>query len=115
MVAGIGFGEVAVGIGEAPLATCGAGIVAGLRLRIHAKLGHQTGVNVIEMEVSSNPKLRQLELLGAEHFARSADGIVRRMVEIVDVGDVAANFRCKEFRIESRKFAATSPTSTIST
>ncbi len=58
------------------------------------------------MKIAADAELRQVDLVCSEDFARAADGVVFRMVEIVDVVCVHSNFRREEFRVESKIFGA---------
>src|SRR5947209_13416283 len=58
------------------------------------------------MEVATCSELRYLEFIGAEYLARSADGVVCRMIEAVDVIHIGPDLRREEGRIEGRSFGA---------
>src|SRR6266853_2778244 len=58
------------------------------------------------MKVAADAELRYLDFIGPEDFARPADSIVFRMVEIVDVVHVGTDFRCEKFCIHRRLFRA---------
>ncbi len=56
------------------------------------------------MEVASHAQLRDLDFIGAEDFARPADGVILRMPEIIGVVDVCPDLRRKELRIHREIF-----------
>jgi hypothetical protein len=49
------------------------------------------------VKIAANAKLLQLNFVGAKYFARPADRVVDRLIEIVVVGDIRPNFRGEEF------------------
>jgi hypothetical protein len=57
-------------------------------------------VRVIEMEVAAQAELLRLDFVGAEEFARSAHRVVDRLVEVVGVGNIGADLRREELRVE---------------
>ena len=96
VIAAVGLRDIAVGVGKVPLSACRARIVARRCLGVEAELCHQTRPHVVVVEVAANAQLGYLYFVGAEDFARSADGVVLRMTEVVGVVDVGADLRCKE-------------------
>ena len=97
VVSTVGFRNVAISIGKVPLSTRGAGVIARRGRGIHAKLRHQPAANVVVMKIAAHAELRHLDFIRPEYFARSADGVIFGMVEIVNVIDVCPEFRRKEF------------------
>src|SRR5208283_3817859 len=93
VITAIGFGEVAIGIGDIPLPFGIAGVIADGGRGIHAELGHEAGAHVVVMEIAAEAGLFQLDFVGAKQFARSAHRVVYGLVEIIGVGDVGADFR----------------------
>src|SRR5437016_12918656 len=96
VIAAVGFGKVAIGIVQIPLAACGTGIIARRRLRVHPELSHDARLDIVVMEVAADAELRYLELVRAEDLARTADRVVLRMVEVLNVIDVNPDFRREE-------------------
>src|SRR5579859_2912914 len=58
------------------------------------------------MEISANSQLLHLELARASAFAGSAQRVVLRVVQIIDVADVRAEFSRKSFRFQRRILGA---------
>jgi hypothetical protein len=58
------------------------------------------------MEVATYAELRYLDFLRAEHLARSANGVVFGMIEVVDIVHVGTDFRREEFRVQRFLFGA---------
>src|SRR5579864_6944080 len=54
------------------------------------------------MEVSTDAQMGKADFVRTKYFARAADCVVFRMIEIVVVGNVGANLRREELRIEGR-------------
>ena len=48
------------------------------------------------MEVATDAKLRQINFVRSEDLAGPADGVILRMVQIVDIVNVGADFWRKE-------------------
>src|SRR5579864_3659860 len=96
MVAAVRFGDIAIGIVKIPLAARGACVVARSGLRVHAKLGHQTGANIVKVKVTADAKLRYLDFVGTKYFTRAADSVVFWMIEIINVVNVGSDFWSKE-------------------
>src|ERR1700683_3648416 len=89
--------HIAIRIGDIPLPLGIAWIVAWRCFGIHAKLSHETGANVVEVEVASDAELLQLDFVGAKQLARSAYGVVDGFIEVVVVGNIGPNFGSEEF------------------
>ena len=106
VVTAIGLGQVAIGGVEIPLALGGTGIIARRGCGIHAELSHEAGADVVVVEIAAEAELLQLDLVRAKYFARSADRVVYRSVEVVGIGNIGADLRREEFRIESCFFGA---------
>jgi len=90
VVPAVRLGDVAVRVVEVPLPSRGARVVARRRLRVHAELGHQPGLNVLVEKVSSKSDLRQLDFVRPEHLARPGDGVVLGVGKAVVVRRVHA-------------------------
>ncbi len=58
------------------------------------------------MKIAAYAKLRELHLIAAKYFAGTADGVVLRVIEIVDIVGIHANFGSEEFCIEGHIFNA---------
>ena len=56
------------------------------------------------MEVAAHTQLGHLNFARPKNLARSADGVVFRVMEVVDVIDIGADFGRNELGIESRRF-----------
>ena len=54
------------------------------------------------MEVAAEAELRELELAGADALARADEGVVLRMVEVVDVVDVDPELAGEDLGVERR-------------
>ena len=54
VISAIGFGKVAVGVGQIPLAAPGAGIIARSRLGVQPELRHHPRANVVVMEIAAD-------------------------------------------------------------
>src|SRR5215469_9327041 len=104
VITAVRLGNVAIRIGQGPLATCRAGVVARRCLRIHAELRHQPGTHVVVMEIAAHPELRSLDFVCPENFAGSADRVILRMSEVVDIVHVGSNFGSKELAVEGGCF-----------
>src|SRR5208282_4370050 len=97
VISAIGFRNVAVSISEIPLSTRGAGVVARCGGRIHAKLRHDPGANVVKVKIAADAELRQLNFIRPKDLAGTSNRVIFRMVEIGDIVNVGANLRRKEF------------------
>src|SRR5450755_1698082 len=106
VVTAVSLRKVTVCAIEVPLPSRRAGVIARRGLGIEAELGHDPRANIVIVEIAANSKLRQLHFTRSEYFTRSADGVVFRMGEVVNVINVGSNFRRKEFAVESRGFRA---------
>ncbi len=100
VVAAVGLGKIAICVVQVPLPAAHASVVARRGHRVLAELRHQPRVHVIDQQVATHAKLFQLDFLRAEHLARSADGVVRRMVEVEVVVGVDANLRGEVLRAQ---------------
>src|SRR5262245_729889 len=69
VVSAIGLSQVAVSIVEVPLAAGGAGVIARLRLRIHAKLRQHPAANILVVEVTAEAEMRKLDFARAKNLA----------------------------------------------
>src|ERR1700722_5130063 len=58
------------------------------------------------MEVAADSKVRQSNLAGTKDLARSDDGVVLRMAEVVSVTHIRTYFRCEEFGCIRSVFSA---------
>src|SRR5260370_34882105 len=96
MVATVRFRDIPVSIIKIPLAARRAGAIARCRLRIQAKLRHYPGAEVIVMKVAADTKLRYLDFIGPENFARPAVRVVSGLVEFVAALHVGPDFWCKQ-------------------
>ena len=61
------------------------------------------------MEVAADTELLQLNLIGPKQLTRSADRVVRWMVEVGHVVRIESDFRRKEFRVPINLFRARVP------
>ena len=52
------------------------------------------------MKVAADAKLGNLEFVRAKDLARSADGVVLGMIEVVDIIPIEANLRREELGVE---------------
>src|SRR5439155_9394719 len=93
-------GDVPVRRVELPLATCRAGVVARRRLRVHAELRHQAALDVVVVKVAADAELRHLKLTRSKDLARSADGVVGRLVEAVGEVRVGAELSGEDLGVE---------------
>src|SRR5262249_15613900 len=83
VIPAIALRDVAEGIGKVPLSAAGAGIVPRSGLRIHSDLGHQPASYVLPVEVTAHAEHGELDLARPEDLARTGDGVVGRMSEVV--------------------------------
>src|ERR1700691_390366 len=58
------------------------------------------------MDVAADSKVRQSNLAGTKDFARSDDGVVLRMAEVVSVTHIGTYLRCEEFGCIRSVFSA---------
>ena len=106
VIAAVGFCQVAVRIVDIPLSLGVTGVIAHGRCGVHAKLGHESGANVVVVEVAAEAELLQLDFVGAKELARPAHRVVDGFVEIVVVGNIGADFRGEEVGIKGDVFVA---------
>ena len=109
VVPAIRFRQIAIRVVEIPLSPRSARVIARRRLRIQSKLRHHARAHVVVVKISADAKLRHLHFVRSKHFARPADRVVLRMIEVVHVVDVRANFRREKFRIHRRILRPRSP------
>src|SRR5438270_6984512 len=57
---------------------------------------------MVIVKVSPDAQMREPNLIGAEHFARSADRVVLGMIEVIVVCDIHPNLWREELGIEGR-------------
>ena len=91
MVAGVGLGHITIGVGKVPLAACRTGVIAWRGGGVKTDLAQNTGMHIIHMEVAADPKVRQGYFTGTKDLARSDDGVVLRVAEVVGVTNVRSN------------------------
>ncbi len=109
VITAVSLPQIAIGSIEIPLALRRARIVARRGRGIHAKLGHETRADIVEMEITAHSQLFQLDFIRPEYLARSPNRIVDWLVEIVVVGNISANLRREELRIEGCVLVARVP------
>jgi hypothetical protein len=85
------------------------GVIAWCRFRIHSKLRHQPGADVVVVEVTANAELFQLNFVGAKQLTRTAHGMICGMVEVRDIVGVGSDLWGKEFRVPKYIFCARVP------
>src|SRR6266853_833551 len=83
-----------------------AGVVSGRRLRVHAKLGHQPGTNIVIVKIAPHPQLGHLYFARPKYFTRPADRVVSWIIEIVDIRNVGSDLRREELAVKRRFFGA---------
>ena len=76
-----------------------AGVVAWRGRRIHPKLGHEPGANIVIVKIAADAELLQLDFLRPEKFTRPAHRVIRRMVEVENIVGVSSDLRRKKFRV----------------
>ena len=103
VIAGIGFREVFVGALQVPLAHCLAAVVAGRGGREHAEHGQQARPDIVIVKVAAETDLLDLEFARAELLGRAVDGVILRMIRVVQVVRIEANLRGEKLRVEDRR------------
>ena len=83
-----------------------AGVVARGGDRIQAELRHQARPNVVIVEVAADAELGYLNFVRSKDFAGTANGVVFRMIEVVNVVDVGADFGSEKRGIEGGRLGA---------
>src|ERR1039458_10163689 len=96
MIPAVGLGDITIGVRQIPLPARIAGVVPRRGLGIQAKLRHQPRPHVVIVKVAANAKMRDTDLVRSEYLARTPNGVVLGMIEIVGVVDVSPDFRRKE-------------------
>jgi hypothetical protein len=84
------------------LSDSGAGIVANGRRRKHPEQGENPSPHVTIVKVGAERQIFQLHFAGTENFARSAHGVIDRLIEVLAVKCVRAEFATHVFAIERR-------------
>ena len=97
VVAGVGLRHITIGVSKFPLPTGGAGIVARRRRGVKTDLAQNVGMQIVHMEVAADSKVRKCNFVGSKDVARSDDGMVLRMAEVVGVTNVRANLGSEIF------------------
>src|SRR6478609_3111531 len=59
---------------------------------------------MVVMKIASDTQVRKGDFIRTKHFAGAADRVILGMVEVVVIGNVDANLRGEELRIEGRFF-----------
>ena len=93
VVAAVRLGDVAIGVGEVPLAARRARVVARRHLGVHAELRHEAAAHVVVVEVAADAELLHLNLLVRPLSDDPVERVIVRMVEVVDVVHVDADLR----------------------
>src|SRR5947207_12664735 len=57
---------------------------------------------MVVVKISTDSQVRKPNLIGAEHFARTADGVVLGMVDVVMVGNIHPYLGREELGIEGQ-------------
>ena len=103
VVAAVRLRDVAVRVGEVPLAARGTGVVARRHRGVHAELRHQPATGVLGVEIATDPELLNLHLAGAPALAGPDEGVVGRAVEVADVRGVEPELAREVLRVEHRR------------
>lgn len=92
-----GFSDVAVSVGEIPLAYGRTGVVPRCRGRIDPELCQHTPLHIACVKVAANPEVLHLDFPGTCTFCSAAEAVVYGVVVVVDVTCVGSEFTREVF------------------
>ena len=78
----IRFGDVAVRVGQVPLATPRARVIPWRLFRVHPELRHESASHIVISEVATNAELLHLHFVCAAGFRRSIERMVVGLIEV---------------------------------
>ena len=122
VVPAVGFRDILVGVWRShwptppvlpAMSRCRAGVIArrgGGKQPLHEQ---DPATNVLPVEVAAHAGLLDLNFAGAERLRRPDDGVVYRLIEIIHVVRVEADFRREERRIHHRSLLRGEPFSQV--
>src|SRR3984957_6116289 len=100
VISTVGLVDIPVSIGQIPLPAGCAGVIARRCGCVQTYLAEPACANMAVMKVSTHTQMGKANFIRTKYFAGTANRIVDRVVEVVMVGNVGADFRRKEFRIK---------------
>src|ERR1700722_10432280 len=106
VIAAPGLRHIAVGVGEIPLASSGAGVIAWSRGSEHTVHGQKSSANIVDADVAAKAQLLHLYFIGTKRFGGASHRVVLRMIEIKNVIDVGTKLRREVLGGHGRVFGA---------
>ncbi len=104
VISAVRFAQIAEGIAQVELPPVGAAVVARDAGCARSQLHEEPAARVVPVKIAAEAEEAQVELAGAESGGRADDGVIDRMVEVIDPVHVGGELTGEVLGIEQRGF-----------